>query len=306
MSADVTTRHGAKPTLGRRPRRVDWPGVLKDACQRIERGTTNLEALAAGLGVGRAELQRQFVRRLGVSPKAYAQALALHRLARASNAGRHALDALLEAGFTSNSTAYDAAKRAFGASPGQLRRDLRIGWWMGLSDLGWMLLGASDRGVCWLAFGEEPGAMLEELRSAFPRAILHNEEDRLYGWFEQVRDFILLPREALDLPVDVQGTAFQSRVWRALREIPLGETRRYGDIAAAIGEATAARAVAAACARNPVAILIPCHRVIGADGALAGYRWGIERKRRFLARERARAADRSPGVRLGPSTRQEP
>jgi AraC family transcriptional regulator of adaptative response/methylated-DNA-[protein]-cysteine methyltransferase len=156
---------------------------------------------------------------------------------------------------------------------------------MGLSDLGWMLLGATERGICWLAFGEEPGAMLEELRAAFPKATLYNDELRLYAWFQKVRDFVLLPQEALDLPVDIQGTAFQSRVWKALRQIPLGDTVSYSDVAKRIGEPAASRAVASACAKNKIAMLIPCHRVIATDGRLAGYRWGMERKRELLKRE---------------------
>jgi AraC family transcriptional regulator of adaptative response/methylated-DNA-[protein]-cysteine methyltransferase len=269
-----------------RKARVDWPQVLRDTCRLIEGGSLGLEALADNVGVSRAELQRQFKRRLGTSPKAYAQALALHRLARVSNTGRSALDAVFDAGFETNSTAYVAAKGAFGMPPGRLRAGVNIGWWMGLSDLGWMLLGATADGICWLTFGREPGAMLQELRAAFPKATLQNDEDRLYGWFERVRDFVLLPREALDLPIDVQGTAFQSRVWRALRKIPLGTTTSYGEVARRLGRPTASRAVASACAHNRVALLIPCHRVIGSDGRLAGYHWGMARKRSLLGRER--------------------
>ncbi len=266
-------------------RRIDWPRVLREACRLIERDAPGLDALAAQLGTGRSELQRQFTRRLGTSPKAYAQALALHRLAKISNAGRTALDAVFDAGFGTNSAAYEAAKGAMGLTPGQLRTTLQIGWWMGLTDLGWMLLAASDRGICWLSFGSEPGALLQEFRAAFPKAELFSDEQRLYGWFERVRDFILLPREALDLPVDVQGTAFQSRVWRALRKIPLGKTRSYSEVAKGLGLPSSVRAVASACARNHVALLIPCHRVIGSSGALTGYRWGVERKRALLERE---------------------
>jgi AraC family transcriptional regulator of adaptative response/methylated-DNA-[protein]-cysteine methyltransferase len=269
------------------PRRIDWPSVLRAACQLIERDAPSLDVLAAKLDTSRAELQRQFTRRLGTSPKAYAQALALHRLAKGSNVGRTALDAVFDAGFGTNSAAYEAAKGALGVTPGQLRSPLRVGWWMGLTDLGWMLLAASERGICWLTFGDKPGELLQEFRAAFPKAILYNDEQRLYGWFERVRDFILLPREALDLPVDVQGTAFQSRVWRALRKIPLGKTRSYGAVARALGQPTATRAVASACARNHVALLIPCHRVVAADGAVAGYRWGVERKQALLERERS-------------------
>ncbi|HEX5461569.1 MAG TPA: methylated-DNA--[protein]-cysteine S-methyltransferase [Steroidobacteraceae bacterium] len=266
-------------------RPLEWPEILQRACRIIETQAPSLEELAERVRVSRAELQRQFTRRLGVSPKAYGQTLALHRLAKGAAGSRNALDAVLDAGFGTTSSAYAAASKALGVAPGRLRRALGIGWWMGLSDLGWMLLGATDSGICWLTFGNEPGAMLEELRAAFPKAHLHNDEERLYSWFEAVRDFILLPREALDLPLDIQGTAFQSRVWRALRDIPLGETRSYREVAVRLGQPAAIRAVASACARNHLALLVPCHRVVGADGALAGYRWGIDRKRTLLERE---------------------
>lgn len=270
---------------GTRRARLDWPHILQRACRFIETEAPSLEALADRVGVSRAELQRQFTRRLGVSPKAYAQTLALHRLAKGAAASRNALDAVLDAGFGTSSSAYAAASKALGVAPGRLRGMLDIGWWMGLSDLGWMLLGATGSGICWLTFGREPGAMLEELRAAFPKAHLHNDEARLYAWFEAVRHFILLPREALDLPVDIQGTAFQSRVWRALRDIPLGETRSYREVAQQLGQPDAVRAVASACARNHLALLVPCHRVVGADGDLTGYRWGVDRKRALLERE---------------------
>jgi AraC family transcriptional regulator of adaptative response/methylated-DNA-[protein]-cysteine methyltransferase len=265
--------------------RVNWPKVLNDACRIIERDAPRLEELALELGVGRSELQRQFTRRLGVSPKAYAQALALHRLTRGAAGGRTALDAVFDAGFGANSTAYATTSETLGMTPGGLRSRFDIGWWMGLSDLGWMLLGATTQGICWLSFGDAPGAMLEEMRAAFPKANLYNDESRLYGWFEKVRDFVLLPREALDLPLDIQGTAFQSRVWRALRQIPLGGTARYGEVAKQLGEPRATRAVASACARNHIALLIPCHRVVAADGRPSGYRWGADRKRELLQRE---------------------
>lgn len=282
-----------------RPSRLDWPQILRRACRLIETESPSLERLAERVGVSRAELQRQFTRRLGVSPKAYRQTLSLHRLAKGAVASRNTLDAVLDAGFGTTSSAYAAAAKALGVAPGRLRGALDIGWWMGLSDLGWMLLGATEAGICWLTFGDEPGAMLEELRAAFPKARLRNDEARLYSWFEAVRDFILLPREALDLPLDIQGTAFQSRVWRALRDIPLGETRSYGEVAERLGQPTAQRAVASACSRNHLALLIPCHRVVGADGALSGYRWGVDRKRTLLEREarsskRARAAVAQP------------
>lgn len=270
-------------------RRLDWPRLLLDTCRRIERSERepSLNELAAAAGVSASELQRQFSQRLGVSPKAYAQALKLHRLAGGVNRERNTLDATLEAGFESPTRAYVAANAAFGTSPGRLRADLGLGWWLGLSDLGWMLMAASERGVCWLSFGDAPEVLLAELRAAFPKASLTEDEARLRDWFERVRDHVLLPATALDLPLDIQGTAFQSRVWRALRKIPLGQTRSYSELAADLDQPRAARAVASACARNHIALLIPCHRVIGRDGGLAGYRWGLPRKQRLLATEAA-------------------
>lgn len=269
--------------------RTDWPRALLEACRLIERGEgdLSLDGLAGTLNVNAYELQRQFTRRLGTSPKSYRQALRLHRLVRRVGRERSTLDATFAAGFESSAAAYATAGGALGVSPGRLRKPLDVGWWMGLSDLGWMLLAATERGICWLAFGDDPGAMLRALRDAFPKARFHDDEVRLHDWFEQVREFVLLPRTALDLPVDVQGTAFQARVWRALRRIPLGSTASYGQIARRLGEPGAARAVGSACARNRVALLIPCHRVVGTDGRMTGYRWGAGRKAELLSRERS-------------------
>jgi AraC family transcriptional regulator of adaptative response/methylated-DNA-[protein]-cysteine methyltransferase len=136
-----------------------------------------------------------------------------------------------------------------------------------------------------LSFGDDPEALLRELRTAYPKAAQVDDRERLHSWFEAVREHLLLPRGALELPLDVRGTAFQSRVWQALRAIPLGQTRSYGALAAELGAPTATRAVASACARNKIALVIPCHRVIGSDGGLAGYRWGVARKRRLLDAE---------------------
>lgn len=270
-------------------RKIDWPRTLLRACRIVESSepAPTLAELAAAVDVSGSELQRQFRSRLGISPHAYAQALQLHRLARESAAAGNALDAIYAAGFRSSSAAYDSARRSLGVSPARLQKPLRIGWWMGLSDLGWMLMAATERGICWLAFGKEPGAMLEEMRAAFPQATFDREDERLHAWFDQVRDFVLLPRAALDLPLDIQGTAFQARVWRALRDVPLGETLSYSELAERLERPGAARAVAAACASNRIALLIPCHRIIANDGRLAGYRWGLARKQLLLQREDA-------------------
>ncbi len=268
--------------------KTDWPRALLNACRRIEAAgaAPSLADLAAGAGVSPSELQRQFTSRLGISPKAYQQALKLHRLAKGVSASGNTLRAMLDAGYESVASAYENASNTLGVSPGKLKLAIEIGWWLGLSDLGWMLMAATEQGICWLAFGEEPGAMLEELHSTFPKARFRNDEARLSDWFDKVREFILLPKDALDLPVDIQGTAFQAGVWKALRKIPLGETVSYSELAGRIGRQTAVRAVASACARNKVALLIPCHRVVGADGRVAGYRWGMERKKLLLEREK--------------------
>src|SRR5690349_11894046 len=219
----------------------DWPRILLATCRRIEAAEREptLADLARAEGVGAAELQRQFRARLGSSPKEYARARKLHRLSAVLHRGRNVLDATLEAGFESPTRAWASANDAFGLPPGKLRAIETLGTWLGLSELGWMLMGASDRGVCWLSFGDDPDALLAELRAAHPKAALVDDESRLRAWFEQVREHLLLPRAALDLPTDIRGTAFQSRVWSALRDIPLGETRSYGALAAALGAPSA-------------------------------------------------------------------
>lgn len=268
----------------------DWSRRVLETCRRIEQADSppGLARLAAEFGVEASTLHRQFRKRLGISPRSYARALRLDRLARELGGTASALDSVLAAGFESASTGYAAARQALGESPGRLRSELEIETWLGLSELGWMLMAATERGVCWLAFGDDPGSLLDDLRASFPNARRVHGRDRLQRWFEQVREFILLPEAALDLPLDVRGTAFQAAVWDALGRIPLGQTCSYSELARAIGRPDAVRAVASACAGNRIGLLIPCHRVIAADGGLAGYRWGVERKARLLERERTR------------------
>jgi AraC family transcriptional regulator of adaptative response/methylated-DNA-[protein]-cysteine methyltransferase len=279
---------------------------LIDACRRIESadGPIPIAALARGLGTGAAQLAREFRARLGVTPRAYAETLRLMRLASATMERSPATRRVLDAGFGSIGRGYAAAARSLGLPPGRLAGATEIGWWVALSDLGWMLIAATERGICRIAFGEDPDLLRAELSRAFPRARLRPDEARLRGWLEQVRERVLLPAVAVDLPLDLKGTAFQARVWAALREIPLGTTTTYSDLAVSLGMPTAARAVAAACAANPVAVLVPCHRVVARNGALAGYRWGLERKRTLLGRERDRGIpaglESSPAIQPGP------
>lgn len=274
--------------------RVDWPATVLQACRLIERGEQSgkLDPLAAEVGVSASELQRQFMQKLGVSPRQYSQALKLLRLTRDAGRNPNVLDAVFDAGFESATRAYANSQESLGVSPGKLRTPLEIGFWLASSALGWMLMAATSKGICWLSFGDDPRGMLDELGRSFPKATLHEDEQRLNSWFEQVRDHILLPEASLDLPVDIQGTAFQAAVWNALRKIPLGATCSYSEVAESLGKPAAVRAVASAVARNKVALLIPCHRVIAKDGTMAGYRWGVGRKQQLLERE-------SPGRKSG-------
>jgi AraC family transcriptional regulator of adaptative response/methylated-DNA-[protein]-cysteine methyltransferase len=287
----MAARHRKTPLVAPQAR-TDWSRVLLHTCRRIESATgpVPLPKLAAAEGVSTAELSRQFRQRLGTSPKAYQQAMLLNRLTRGLGAAPDTLQAMLAAGFESLSSGYQLSRRSLGVPPGRLRRPLEIDWWLGLSALGWMLMAATSRGICWISFGEQPAAMLGDLRAAFPRARLQVGEARLREWFDDVREFILLPDQALELPLDVQGTAFQARVWRALQRVPLGATVSYGELARRLRTPAAVRAVGTACGANRIAVLIPCHRALRADGSPGGYRWGLDRKARLLAAEQVPAA----------------
>lgn len=265
----------------------DWSRRLVESCRRIEAGDPPpaLDALARAARTSTSQLVRRFRERLGVTPREYAAALRLVRLAGPAGVEARAIDRVLDAGFRSVGRGYAESVRSLGLPPGRLRDAPQVDWWVGLSDLGWLLVAATGRGICRIAFGDDPLALRDELARAFPKARLRHDDGRLRQWFDAVREHVLLPDRAIELPLDVQGTAFQARVWAALRRIPLGTTTSYSALADSLGTPQAARAVAAACAANPVAVVVPCHRVVAADGSLAGYRWGLERKRALLGRE---------------------
>jgi len=293
MSAASDSHDTATGPLAAGPvpnRADDWSRRVVAACRRIEDGdpTPPLNEIARAAGTSVSHLVRRFRERLGVTPREYAAALRLVRLAGPVGAEARAIDRVLEAGFGSVGRGYAESVRALGLPPGRLHEAPRIDWWVGLSDLGWLLVAATGKGICRIAFGDEPLALRDDLARAFPKARLHHDEGRLRAWFDAVREQVLLPAPAIELPLDVQGTAFQARVWSALRRIPLGTTTSYSALAESIGAPNAARAVATACAANPVAVLVPCHRVVGSTGTLAGYRWGLDRKRALLARESGR------------------
>ena len=196
--------------------------------------------------------------------------------------------AIYGAGFNSNGRFYATSSEVLGMTPSQFRAggaNAEIKFAIGASSLGLVLVAASDKGVCAIFFGDDPDGLARDLKQQFPRARLVGGDPAFEKLAAQVIGFVEHPRLNLDLPLDIRGTAFQHRVWDALRRIPVGTTASYADIAKAIGAPKSVRAVARACATNPIAVAIPCHRVIGSDGSLTGYRGGIDRKRALLAKE---------------------
>ncbi len=262
------------------------------ACRRIEQAGTPpaLNDLAQAAGLSPHHFHRIFKAVTGLTPKAYAQA---HRgkalRAALAEPGAKVTTAAFDAGFNASSRFYDSADALLGMKPAQYRDggvDARIEFAIGQCALGAILVARSGRGLCAISLGDDPEALLRELQDRFRRAELIGGDAAFERLVARVVGFVEAPRLGLDLPLDIRGTAFQQRVWDALRKVPAGETVSYAEIAARIGRPRAVRAVAQACAANTLAVAIPCHRVVRNDGALSGYRWGVERKRALLGRER--------------------
>lgn len=261
------------------------------ACRRIEGATElpSLAELATQAGLSTFHFHRLFKAATGLTPKQYADA---HRAGRVrdalSRADAKVTDAIFDAGFNATGRFYEQAGAVLGMTPRQYRAggvDARIAFAIAQTSLGALLVARSARGVCAISLGDDPDALLRELQDRFPRAELVGGDAGFERLLAQVVGLIAQPGIGHDLPLDVRGTAFQQRVWQALRRIPPGQTASYADIAARIGSPKAVRAVAQACASNTLAVAIPCHRVVRSDGALSGYRWGVARKRALLERE---------------------
>ncbi|HQX62276.1 MAG TPA: bifunctional DNA-binding transcriptional regulator/O6-methylguanine-DNA methyltransferase Ada [Thermomicrobiales bacterium] len=251
--------------------------------------TVTLAELGKAVGLSPYYLQRTFTGITGVSPRAWADARRLETLKTQLRGGDDVTTALYDAGYGSSSRLYERAPGQLGMTPGTYRRGgqgMRIGWSIRNCALGRILVAATERGVSAIYIGDDDGTLEDALRHEYPAAEIERDDDRIGGWMDRVLDHVAGRRESLDLPLDVVGTAFQRRVWEALRTIPLGSTRSYAEVANSIGEPRAVRAVAQACAKNPTAITVPCHRVVRSDGSLSGYRWGAERKQALLDRER--------------------
>lgn len=260
------------------------------ACRFIESrdALPSLAEIAAEAGMSPSHFHRSFKAATGLTPKAYADARRQQRLRGALGEADSVTGALYDAGFTSSGGFYEASPAMLGMSPKAWRaggQGARIWFALGACSLGDILVAQSGVGICAILLGDDANALLRELQDTFPRAELVGGDVDFEARVAQVVGFIEAPETGLDLPLDIRGTAFQQRVWQALRNVPPGATVSYAEIARRIGSSTAARAVAGACAANLLAVAIPCHRVVRNDGALSGYRWGVERKRVLLERE---------------------
>ncbi|WPN49730.1 MULTISPECIES: bifunctional DNA-binding transcriptional regulator/O6-methylguanine-DNA methyltransferase Ada [unclassified Pseudomonas] len=260
------------------------------ACRHIENAPTlpALSELADAAGLSSFHFHRVFKAVTGLTPKGYATAHRSRRVREQLAHGSSVTDALYEAGFNSNSRFYEAADQLLGMKPGDYRaagqnNDIRFA--VGQCSLGAILVAQSERGVCAILLGDDPHQLVCDLQDKFRRANLIGADHEFEQLIARVVGYIEAPAMGLDLPLDVRGTVFQERVWQALREIPVGSTASYADIAQRIGSPKAVRAVAQACGANSLAVAIPCHRVVRSDGNLSGYRWGVERKRLLLERE---------------------
>jgi AraC family transcriptional regulator, regulatory protein of adaptative response / methylated-DNA-[protein]-cysteine methyltransferase len=251
-------------------------------------GPVRLDALAKSVGLSAAQVARVFKAETGVTPAAYAAGLRAERVRQHLRRSKTVSEAIFEAGFESSGRFYAQAGQALGMSPraakeGGAGETIRFA--VGQCSLGAILVAATERGVCAILLGDAPEPLVEDLQRRFPRAALHGGEADFEQWVAQVVGFVEAPALGLSLPLDLRGTAFQQRVWKALAAVPCGETSTYARLAKRIGRPEAVRAVAGAVAANPIAVAIPCHRVIRTDGSLSGYRWGVERKRALLERE---------------------
>ncbi|MEN4921335.1 methylated-DNA--[protein]-cysteine S-methyltransferase [Achromobacter spanius] len=263
--------------------------AIERACRALEaEQPPDLSTLAEQAGMSRFHFHRVFKAATGITPKAYANALRASRARQHLEQSASVTDAMYDAGFNSSGRFYEAAPAILGMTPTAFRKNgegVDIRFAVAQCSLGALMVAASDTGICEIALDEDPDQLVRNLQDRFKAARLIGADPRFERWVAAVIGFVEDPSRGLDLPLDVRGTAFQRKVWEALREIPLGATATYAQVAERIGSPRAVRAVARACATNNIALAIPCHRVVRTDGSLAGYRWGIDRKRELIARE---------------------
>ncbi|MGI6245822.1 MAG: bifunctional DNA-binding transcriptional regulator/O6-methylguanine-DNA methyltransferase Ada [Pseudochelatococcus sp.] len=265
--------------------------IVAEACRLIEASDAlpKLDDLAERMGMSRFHFHRQFKAITGLTPRRWAAAHRARKVRDELLARDDSIaGAIYGAGFNANSRFYEQSNEVLGMTPTAYRnggRNADIRFAVGQCSLGAILVAQSDKGICAITLGDDPDALVRDLQDRFPRANIIGGDAGFEKLVAQVVGFVEAPRIGLDLPLDIRGTAFQQRVWQALRQVPAGQTVSYADIARRIGEPKAFRAVAQACGANHIAVAIPCHRVVRNDGALSGYRWGVERKRALLDKE---------------------
>jgi len=310
MSPGEALRQGFRPCgrcLGRKAElSAAERGLIQRLCRAIERdvesgglvddsadnGRPTLSTLAVRSGLGPFRLHRLFRRVLGITPRQYADAIRLRQFKRSLRKGGTVTSALYDAGYGSSSRLYERAAAQLGMTPGSYLRGapgLSIRYALVNSPLGRLLVGATERGVCAVMLGKPDAELVRELAHDFPRAELRKDPQGVGAWARGVVERIRALPSAAEVPLDIRGTAFQRRVWEELQRIPAGQTRTYSEIARRIGRPESVRAVARACATNSISVVVPCHRVVGKNGSLTGYRWGLERKRALLEAERGAA-----------------
>src|SRR5271154_8763 len=275
-------------------RQVQNAGGLANSADRSDFHLT-LPALGKVAGLGSHQLERAFRSVMGISPRQYADARRMRRLKSRLKKGDDVTTALYDAGFGSSSRLYERAPGQLGMTPATYRQGgagMEIRYTITNSPLGRLLVGAPNRGISALYLGKDDAPLEAALQKEYPRAEIRRDRNGMQEWVGKIVEHLRGHEPNLDLPTDVQATAFQRRVWEELRRIPYGSTRTYSQVARAIGRPTAIRAVARACATNPVSVVVPCHRVVREDGNLAGYRWGISRKKALLQHESAGSGDK--------------
>jgi AraC family transcriptional regulator, regulatory protein of adaptative response / methylated-DNA-[protein]-cysteine methyltransferase len=266
--------------------------VVQQACRYIEAHSEEpltLTSLSEQIHMSAYHLQRIFKRVMGITPRQFLQACRIERLKTQMKEGVAVTSALYEAGYGSSSRLYEQAPAQLGMTPGAYRRggqDMSIRYTIVDCPLGRLLVAATERGLCAVSLGHCDADLEAALSDEYPAAKIQRDETNLHQWVNTLLRHLNGQQPHLDLPLDIQATAFQRRVWEELQTIPYGETCSYGEIAERLGDAKKARAVALACANNPVALVIPCHRVVRGDGSISGYRWGVERKHELLAQEK--------------------
>jgi AraC family transcriptional regulator of adaptative response/methylated-DNA-[protein]-cysteine methyltransferase len=287
-------KQGFRPCLRCKPNEVAGPIALVERATRqlAESGEDSVRfgALASSLGTTPATLRRAFLQVTGLRPRELAEALRLARFKKLLRAGKSIADALYETGYGSSSRVYERSNAQLGMTPATYRKGgkgMKIGYSIAKSALGKVLVAATERGVSAVYLGDAEGELIQELRDEYPRAEISPAADSFERWVKEIVLRVEGNPPRIELPLDLQATAFQRRVWQELQRIPRGTTRTYSQVARALGNPKAVRAVARACATNPVSIVVPCHRVIREDGTLAGYRWGLSRKEQLLAQERS-------------------